>query len=240
MTRLHRVAAGAGAPVVFLHGIGASLEVWADQASRLARDHRTLLVDLRGHGRSPSPPAPWTLTGIAADVAACLREEDAAPAHVVGHSAGGVIAMTLAIEHPELVRSLCLVGTSAECNEKTANGVYLRLAERADREGIEPVLAALAMPLDGPPEQRPDPAGFAAFARAIATLHPAPIAPRLPELRVPTLVVVGEKDPFGVGGSVKIGRGIAGARVEILPERGHSPFTQDPAGFEALLRELVG
>lgn len=240
MTRLHRSTAGDGAPVLFLHGIGASSSVWAEQSARLARDHRTLAVDLRGHGRSPSPPGPWTLAEIADDVAGCLTEETAEPAHVVGHSAGGVIAMVLALGHPRLVRSLCLIGTSAECNEKTANGVYLRLAARAENEGIEPVLQALAMPVDGPVDERPDAAGFATFARAIATLHPAPIANRLPEIQVPTLVIVGEKDPFGVGGSVKISRGLSAARLEILAGRGHAPFTQDPDGFEAILRSHLG
>jgi len=66
-------------------------------------------------------------------------------------------------------------------------------------------------------------------------LHETPLTNELERVRCPTLVMVGEKDFLGVGGSVIISRRIAGSRLEIVPERGHALFHEDPAGFNALL-----
>jgi 3-oxoadipate enol-lactonase len=229
--------AGTGAELVVLtHGFGATAETWRGQVPDLvAAGYRVLTWDLRAHGRSGSPDEPITIATLAEDLTALVRAVGG-PAHALGHSAGGVVTMRFALDHPELVRSLVLVGTASECNAK-AHDWYESLAVTAETEGGMAVLKKLGSrdPADAAPEAR----GFARISRAMGGLHTAPITSELEHIRCPTLLVVGEKDFLGVGGSVIISRRIAGARLEIVPGGVHALFHQDPAGFNARLIEFL-
>jgi pimeloyl-ACP methyl ester carboxylesterase len=229
--------AGDGPELVALtHGFGATAETWRGQVPALvAAGYRVLTWDLRAHGRSGSPDEALTIGTLAEDLAAVVRAAGG-PAHALGHSAGGVVTMRFALDHPALVRSLILVGTASECNAK-AHAWYESLALAAEEAGGDAVLKKLGSrdPADAPPEAH----GFARIARAMGGLHGAPLTGELAQVRCPTLVVVGEKDFLGVGGSVIISRRIAGARLEIVPGGVHALFHQDPAAFNARLLDFL-
>jgi pimeloyl-ACP methyl ester carboxylesterase len=104
---LHTTSYGeTGSPVVFLHGLFGQGRNWTQIAKALAPEHRTLLVDLPHHGRSPWADH-FDFLEIADQVAAVLGEAE--PVTLVGHSLGGKVAMVLALRHPELVARLCVV-----------------------------------------------------------------------------------------------------------------------------------
>jgi pimeloyl-ACP methyl ester carboxylesterase len=98
-----------GSPVVFLHGLFGQGRNWTQIAKALAPDHRTLLVDLPHHGRSPWHEE-FDFVDIADQVAGLLSADD--PVALVGHSMGGKVAMVLALRHPGLVARLCVVDVS--------------------------------------------------------------------------------------------------------------------------------
>jgi pimeloyl-ACP methyl ester carboxylesterase len=224
--------------VVLTHGFGATAETWRHQVAALAPFYRVLTWDLRAHGRSGSPDVPITIGTLAEDLAAVVRAAGGGPAHALGHSAGGVITMRFAIDFPELVRSLVLVGTASECNAR-AHAWYESLAVTAETAGGEALLKKLGSRdvTDRPPEGR----GFARISRAMGGLHTEPLTSALAAVRCPTLVIVGEKDFLGVGGSVIISRRITGSELAIVAERGHALFHEDPPGFnERLLAFLRG
>jgi len=232
----YEVAGTAGALVALTHGFGATAETWRGQVPALvAAGFRVLTWDLRAHGRSGSPDAPITIARLGEDLAALVRAVGG-PAHALGHSAGGVITMRCALDHPELVRSLVLVGTASECNAK-AHAWYESLAVTAEVEGGAAVLKKLGS--RDAADAAPEPGGFARIARAMGGLHHAPITSELERLRCPTFVVVGEKDFLGVGGSVIISRRIPGARLEVVPGGVHALFHQDPAGFNARVIDFL-
>lgn len=233
--RLRYADEGSGFPVVFLHGLAADLSTFAAQAAHLVRRHRCLRPDMRGHGGSSTPPGPWTIADLAGDVARLLAHLGIARAHVVGHSAGGVIASRLALDRPDLVQSLCLVATATECNEKAASEFYLRWAATAERDGLLAALRQMGVKREVDAAGLGDAAGFALGCRAIATLYPEPLTPRLGAIRCPALILVGDKDWIGAGGSVKAHRALPGSELVILPGLGHLPFVQDPDGFNARL-----
>lgn len=111
---LYYEIAGAGDPVLFIHGLGSSTRDWSSQCAVFSTTHRTVAFDVRGHGRSDKPRGPYGVPLFAADTAALIRSLDIAPAHVVGLSMGGMIAFQLAIDAPELVRSLVIVNSGPE------------------------------------------------------------------------------------------------------------------------------
>jgi len=102
---------GAGSPAfVFVHGFACDRQAWAPQFDDLSRDHRCINVDLRGRGQSEAV-APFDVTTAADDIGALIAQLEAAPAIVVGHSLGGVIALVLNDRHPEAVLGI-VVGDS--------------------------------------------------------------------------------------------------------------------------------
>jgi pimeloyl-ACP methyl ester carboxylesterase len=105
---------GTGQPVLLIQGLGYAMWAWQMQVPALSRERRAIVFDNRGAGRSVKAPGPYTIELLADDAAAVLEDvTHGVPAHVVGLSMGGYIALTLALRHPELVRSLVLTGTAA-------------------------------------------------------------------------------------------------------------------------------
>lgn len=236
---LHATLTGAGPlTVVLTHGLAAGEAIWAKQVEALAPGHRVLTWDLRGHGRSAPDPGPCAIADLAADLRAVLDRAGVARAVVLGHSAGGVVAMRFALDHPERTAGLVLVGTASECNDR-ARQFYEDLAAIAEARGMEPVYKRLGVGAAQARQSPTDPATFARVARAMASLNAAPLTPRLGEIRCPAQMIVGEKDFLGAGGSVILHRRIAGSRLAIVPERGHGLFAEDPDGFNALLLEFL-
>lgn len=236
---LHYTSTGTGeATVVLTHGLAASAAVWAAQIAALAPQYRTLAWDLRGHGQSAPHPAPCMLADLATDLRYVLDAAGVERAVVLGHSAGGVIAIRFALDHPERTRALVLVGTASACNAQ-ARQFYEDLAALAAERGMEPVYRRLGISAGQTRATPTDPATFAHVARAMASLHTEPLTPRLGEIRCPALMIVGEKDFLGAGGSVILHRGIAGSSLRIVPERGHGIFLEDPAGFNRLLLDYL-
>ncbi|KFG98327.1 hypothetical protein GQ56_0104540 [Burkholderia paludis] len=90
---------GAGAPLLFLHGLGRSLLDWSKILPLLADDYRLIAMDLRSHGRSGA--GAWTWPAVLDDVHAVLTRCAAEHATIVGHSLGGIVAARYAHEHPE-------------------------------------------------------------------------------------------------------------------------------------------
>ncbi|MFU8874498.1 alpha/beta fold hydrolase [Micromonospora sp. SL4-19] len=123
--RVRRRITGDGPPVVLLHGIGRTLDDFAAQHELLAPDHRVISLDLPGHGGSAPLDAPHTLPALAAAVAEALSTAGiTGPAHLVGNSLGGAVAMRLAADDPARVASLVLVNSAGFGREVT---VALRL-----------------------------------------------------------------------------------------------------------------
>ena len=114
--------AGTGTPVLLLHGLGSNAGDWEFQAAALSRQYRAIAMDVRGHGRSSKPPGPYSVAQFAADAVALLRGLGAAPAHVVGLSMGGMIAFQMAVDSPDMVRSLTIVNSGPEMILRTLKG----------------------------------------------------------------------------------------------------------------------
>lgn len=108
--RLHVEQHGTGEPLLLHQGLGQGSWAWRYVAPLLAERYHTITFDTRGTGRSPVPSEPYGMAELANDAVAIL---DGRRAHVVGLSMGGYVALTLALAHPELVRSLVLIGTGA-------------------------------------------------------------------------------------------------------------------------------
>ncbi|MEP9353984.1 alpha/beta fold hydrolase [Xanthobacter sp. KR7-65] len=246
---LHQVRTGRrGAPlVVLVHAVGLDLTYWDRQIGALADAFDVIAYDLAGHGASPAPGLPFAFDDAAADLARVIETAEAGAACVVGLSVGGMIAQTLALARPDLVRALCLmdtVSTFAEAGRAAVRGRGAQVRAGGMEAIVVPTLERWFTP--GFAARRPDvldrvaktlraadPDVHAAMWDMISTLD---VAPRLDQIDRPTLVMVGEKDPTTpVAASEVIARGIPGARLEIIPDASHMAPIEAPEEVNRLL-----
>ena len=248
---------GRGAELILLHGFAGSGAEWDPFLPALVRLTRVLRPDLLGHGGSarPADPARHAVERQAADLAALLRAEGIASLHLVGYSFGARIALRLALDAPELVRSLFLESPSAGIADPAARAerraADAALAELLEREGIGPFADRWeALPIFAgedalPPEERDrrraalranDPAGLAASLRGAGQGAMDPLHDRLGTLALPVTVLAGERDAAGVERAQAVAAAIPGARLVIVPGASHAVHRTDPDRFR---RELA-
>ncbi|MGA0608483.1 alpha/beta fold hydrolase [Phenylobacterium sp. VNQ135] len=109
---MNAVQAGQGRPVVFIHGLGWDHSLWGGAMTRLLDRYLTIAGDTRGHGASDKPEGPYSVDLFADDWADLISSLTDEKVLIVGFSLGGMIAQTLALEHPDRVGALVLVNTS--------------------------------------------------------------------------------------------------------------------------------
>ena len=250
----HEVCGAGPDTVLLLHGLGSSGADWQLQVPVLvAAGYRVLTLDLPGHGRSPAPREALTIEGMARAVAGLLEGLGVGPVHVVGLSLGGCVALRLALDQPERVRSLVLVNTFARLRPAGLRGVGRGLTRLALLTAAPmPVLASfVARGLFPRPAQRPlyeeaavrlarnARRSYWAALRAIARFN---VLHRLPEVRCPTLVVAGDRDQtVARSAALRLRQGIPGAHFRLMADSGHAtPIDQAEAFNEMVVGFLRG
>lgn len=248
MSILHVSRSGAGEPVLLLHGIGGSADSFGPQAGALGTRHLLLAWDAPGYARSADPGRAPGMSGYA-DAAASLLP-GLGPVHVLGVSWGGVIATRLALEHPRLVRSLVLAGSTrgsgrtaaarAAMLARPADLARLGAAEFAARRG--PRLVSPAAPpalvrrvVDTMASSVRLPGYRYAASSMAATAHDH----ALTTLALPVLVVAGRQDTVtGVAESAAIAAAVPGARLAVIEQAGHLANQEQPAEFNARVADF--
>lgn len=234
--------AGAGPPLVLIHGLGLDHTHFDALSARLP-DHRVIRPDLRGHGASTVPPAPYTMGALVTDIEAVLDHLNIKDAVVFGLSLGGMIAQGLAIKRLDLVRGMVLCSTAAKIGQP---GQWHDRAEIAQRDGMAALLAPSLKRWGGPdaPASRraflaTAPTGYAGGCAAIAgTDFYTPTS----GLRLPTLGLAGDRDgstpPDLVRETTNL---IPGSTFQLIRGAGHlAPETHSAEVAQALTAFLSG
>jgi 3-oxoadipate enol-lactonase len=220
-------ASGRGPPdLLCLHGLVDRLEIWDHLVSPLAARGRVIRMDQRGHGGSEAPMGPYRREDLAADVVSVLESVGSERTLLLGHSMGGIVSMATALAHPDRVAGLVLIGTASQCSEKVARW-YERIAVAGEREGT----AGIAREIYGSESRRSvtgDGQGIAHVTRMLKSLYEEPLTPRLSEIRCPTLLIVGEKDPMGPKASGILADALPAAHLEVVPGCGHWVHVERP------------
>jgi pimeloyl-ACP methyl ester carboxylesterase len=245
---------GIGAPVLFIHGLMLPSTSWHAQAEHFRKTHRVITYDLRGQGRSEMTPDGLDLDNLAQDAAALIDKLGLDRVHVVAFSMGTFIALRLAARRPDLVRSLTLIGPSADAEERSnlprykaliafvwlfgpslASGPLMKIlfgntfladpAASTIREHWRAVLRGLPRTLSRA-------AAASAGRQAIRDL--------LPAITAPTLIVSGTEDrPISPERATRVHHGIAGSRFVSVPATGHAVMIERPDDFNTLLERFL-
>jgi len=249
---LTRREEGSGPVVLLLHGLGGDRTVWDAQVPELAREFHVVAPDLRGHGQTPAPAgSTFTFSELEGDLGQLLDEVGGAPAHVVGLSAGGFLALRMALDAPARVRSLTLIGTSVHCDNHT-KAVSQRWAETYRDAGFDAYLLRLVKDLYYPDfvEAHPevldrlraqqsaqDLGSVLAWANAVRTFD---LRGRLLKITQPTRILQGMDDGVVDGSHGRLLRvSIPGADLKLFAQTGHLVPIERPAETTEAIREFV-
>jgi 2-succinyl-6-hydroxy-2,4-cyclohexadiene-1-carboxylate synthase len=237
---------GTGPRVVLVHGFTQTGACWGPLADDLARDHEVVLVDAPGHGASAG-------VGVSFEAGAGLIGDAGGPATYLGYSMGGRYALRLAVDRPDLVDRLILVGASPglgdavqRADRRAADGA---LADRIEAIGVPAFLDEwLALPLFAGlgPEVRfitertaNTPAGLASSLRLAGTGAQEPLWHRLAGLTMPVLLLTGEQDGKFRAIARSMATRIATADTVTIPGAGHTAHLENPGAVIRAVRSWL-
>jgi pimeloyl-ACP methyl ester carboxylesterase len=254
---------GAGTPVVFVHGAWMDLRYWEPQREAVAAKYRFIACTLRYHGmgRWPDDGRHYSTATHLADLTAFIRQLNAGPVHLVGLSMGGRLATLVALEHPDLLRSLTILEPPLhDLLDDLPEAAPVRDEWRRGFEALRTVAQAgeairatklffeLVNNL-GPSalDRQPEPLRQMVLDNArtvplsLSARPPVFSCATLGRVKAPTLVVTGEQSPRSlILIDEIIGKCIPGSRLVVIPEAAHLMSYQNPAAFnEALLHFLA-
>jgi 3-oxoadipate enol-lactonase len=240
---------GSGQPLLLIHGLMASGEMFEPVLDRFASHHRVIVPDLRGHGRSRELPPPYTVRQLAADLSALLEGLGVESADVLGYSQGGAVAQQLALDDPGRCRRLVLGCTYA-----------YNMATR--REWLEGHLAPWLVAVLGPRgmtqlgmrlgAKELDPAAAAWLARVFASQDRKLMVAawkeamafdsrsRLAEIACPTLIVAGSDDPaVPLHHARMLHDGIRGSQLVVIEGGRHTLIWTHDDQFVRIVEEFL-
>jgi pimeloyl-ACP methyl ester carboxylesterase len=258
-TQIYYETFGKGQPLLLLSGTAIHGDVWRrHQVPEFSRDHHVIIFDQRGTGRSRTTSKDFSIGRLGADAAALLDDVGGDGATVLGHSMGGRVAQILALDHRSKVGKLILASSGASFPSR---GIPLEMCVQLVEKGFDGFIRDnslengftksfvernralveefLEVRLARPPKLED-------FLRVVIARQETDTLDRLKDIRVPTLVTVGDGEDHaeGVGithmqSSLVLAEGISGAKFVVLPGQGHYYPYVDPVPFHRAIREFL-
>jgi pimeloyl-ACP methyl ester carboxylesterase len=256
------VGSGEREPVVLVHGLGGQWQNWLENIPRLAQERRVLALDLPGFGLTPEPAGgEISISGYGRCVDSFCDKLGLAQVALVGNSMGGYVAAETAIQFPERVSRLTLVSAAGISSADTlqapiltfgriATAIATNTAARHRGLAARPITRhmSLALVARHPRLLKADlayegfykGAGKGGFDDALRACLDYDFRDRLPEVKVPTLIVWGEKDSIiPVRDADEFERLIEDSRKVVMKDTGHIPMAERPNVFNDLLLDFL-
>jgi pimeloyl-ACP methyl ester carboxylesterase len=255
---------GRGEALVFIPGTGFAGNVWIEsQVEKLARSHKVIVYDPRGCGRSTHAKGVYTIEVMGNDVVALLEHLGLPQAHVIGHSMGGRIGLSIALNFPGKVKSLIVAaggsGPAGKEGPESVPGLPFRLAFELMEMGFEGYVKHEICDSDTyftPSFRKENPDKVKAFYQMVWSLHAKleeylrlviarsnwEATHRLGDIAVPTLVVVGDSDVVGanhVKQAAVLADRIPKVESKVLKGQSHGFFWQAPEETNAWIAEWI-
>jgi pimeloyl-ACP methyl ester carboxylesterase len=250
---------GEGAPIVFSHEFGGDRHSWAPQLRHFSRRYRCVAYSHRGFPPSSVPASPdaYSQEQLVEDLRALLAGLGIERAHLIGLSMGGNVVLNLALRYPELCRAVVIAGTGSGTVDRSEweRGMAENVATLTN-DGMAAFVERYAA---GPTRlqlRRKDPKGYAEFLAAferhsavgsaltlqgVMLRRPTIFAleERLKQLRVPSLIVVGDEDTPCVEPALFMKRHIPDSGLLVLPRTGHAVNLEEPHLFNQAVEEFL-
>ncbi|WP_028863093.1 alpha/beta fold hydrolase [Psychromonas aquimarina] len=241
---------GSGQPLLFIHGLGSSTRDWELQVAEFSRTYQVITFDLRGHGRSDKPAGPYNMAMLAADCIGLLQGLAIEKAHIVGLSLGGCIAFQLALDAPQLVRTLTVINSMPELithSLKERLEIFLRLLI-ASLFGVRITGKILSRRLFIKPEQQRLRRTFTArwaendrraYLAALKAMIGWSVTARLAEIVCPVLVIASDQDYTPVALKAAYTDKLGNAQLQVIADCRHALPVEQPQLLHSALRDFL-
>ncbi|HUO11305.1 MAG TPA: alpha/beta hydrolase [Caulobacteraceae bacterium] len=230
---------GSGPAVIFSHGLLMDHEMFAPQVEALRSKYRCITWDERGHGGTASDTlAPFTYYDSANDLAALLAHLGVKQAVLAGMSQGGFLSLRCALTHPEVVRALVLIDTQAGVEDPERLKGHMQLATTWASQGLSDEIASIVESIilgDGwagaeawkAKWRQVKPVNLMGCMHTLAARDD--VTARLGEIRVPALVIHGDKDAaIELSLAERLAAGLENAELVVIPGAGHAANLTHP------------
>jgi 3-oxoadipate enol-lactonase len=248
---IHHEEQGEGPPIIFVHGLGATSNVWHAQRMTLSKYYRVIVYDRSGSGRSQRTRDAYSIDAWADELAGLLDHLAVAAAVVVGHSLGSMVAQRFAGKYARRTRALILAGGEAELSSDARQ----TLTERARVIEAQGLLAAVGPWLTSvlsaaTREANPALAGLVremflsndarTYAQHCLALRDGDVRGDHAGIACPTLLTVGDQDAVTpLSWQRQIAAAIPDSRIRIIPDTGHMTMLESPAVFNTVVLEFL-
>lgn len=234
---------GSGPVILLTHGYSSSSHMWKGQIAALSAHNTLVTWDMRGHGHTdyPADQALYSEAHTVEDMAAILDAVGAKTAIVGGLSLGGYMSLAFAATYPERVRALLIIDTGPGYKNDAARAAWNvtaeKTAERWERDGLTRLANGGAETRTSPHR---DATGLARAARGMLAQVNARVISALPDIKVPSIVIVGANDAPYLAASDYMTAKIPGAVKVVIPDAGHAANIDQPQAFNDAVLGFLG
>jgi pimeloyl-ACP methyl ester carboxylesterase len=248
---IHYEIEGQGTPIVFVHGLGATSNVWHAQRTTLSKSFRVIVYDRGGCGRSAKSLTGYSIDGFADELAGLLDHLDVPSAIVVGHSLGSMVAQRFAAKFAPRTQALILAGGEAEL-DAAGKKILTDRARAIETDGLLGVAAGWLNAVLSPATRECN-AALAGLLREMflgndgktyaahcLALRDGNVRGDHKNIVCPTLLTVGDGDPVTpLRWQQEIARGIVDSRIRVIPNSAHFPMLESPVVFNTALLDFL-
>ncbi|MCP8323654.1 MAG: alpha/beta hydrolase [Candidatus Methylarchaceae archaeon HK02M2] len=240
---------GEGEPLLLVHGLGSSTRDWEEQVPIFSQKYQVITVDIRGHGQTDKPKGPYSISKFAKDIAELVMSLGFTSVNALGLSLGGMIAIQLTIDYPELIKTLVIANTDAVSRD-------LALLEKIKSDRIKAIKSrgmrgmgeVLAPALFIKPEHEELRKKFVerwaennqeAYINALKSIAGWNVADQLHTIKCPTLVLASDEDYTPVSVKEEMVKQIQNSQVIVIKDARHFLPLERPTEFNAAVMEFL-
>lgn len=247
--KLYYEVHGEGVPVVFTHGFAGTTWMWHQQVLVLSEKYKLVVWDMRGHGQSESPPSAgqYSIDIVVDDLYHLLHSLNVERAVIGGLSMGGYLSLRFYMSHPEMVMGLILMDTGPGYRNATHMAEWNKDVERRAKlldHGIKAFASDLGTTILNTytPQNlmlKQNPVGLAHMARNVMAQHDTAVISVLGDIKVPVLILVGDRDTPFLRSSEYMAKAIPNAEYVVIPSAGHSSNIDNADAFNKAVLDFL-
>jgi len=232
--KIHYEVHGTGPVILLSHGYSSTSAMWRGQVGPFSKGHTLVTWDMRGHGQSdyPEDQTQYSEEHTVADMAAILDAVGAREAVIGGLSLGGYMSLAFHLAHPDRVKALLIIDTGPgfKKDEPRAdwNANAERTAQKYAQEGLGPLESSTA---ERRTARHRNARGLELAARGMLAQRDARVIASLPDIKVPSLVIVGALDTNFLIAADYMAKKIPGAEKVVIDGAGHAANIDRPKAF---------
>lgn len=240
-------------PVIFLHGFPFSHEMWKEQLQLVGQKYRAISYDIRGHGKTDPSDHQYSVDSHVEDLFALMAHLKISKAVLVGLSMGGYIVLRAMEKKPDAVSALVLCDTKSEADNNEAKLKRFDTIAAIKKNGTDAFSQAYVKNVFAPESFQTKPAAVEMIRRTVQSTPVLCIAGNflalasrtdttesLSKIKVPTLIMVGEKDPVTTPANAKsMHERIKGSELVVIPDAAHMSNLENPSVFNEQLLQFI-